>query len=222
MGCQKEIAKEIIEADADYVLALKGNHATIHKEIGDYLDNSLEERQSSRIPEESKSKAARELAEKETVDGSHGRIETRRYYQSDQLDWFQDRGKWEGLRSVGMVESIREISGKVQTERRYYLSSLPLGISDFARAVRCHRGIENKLHWVLVYNSGRARAELEPATPQRIWPRCVDWLSIFSRRKKQRSEESGGNNLTRDGIMPICSTCSPFRCVYAETKRKGH
>ena len=149
MGCQKEIAKEIREADADYVLALKGNHASIHKEIGDYLDMTLEERQSNRLPEKCKCRAARDLAEKETVDGDHGRIETRRYYQSDQLDWFEDRYKWEGLRSVGMVESIREIHGKVQTERRYYLSSLPLGIEDFSRAVRCHWGIENKLHWVL-------------------------------------------------------------------------
>jgi predicted transposase YbfD/YdcC len=149
MGCQKEIAKEITEADADYVLALKGNHATIHEEIGDFLNITLEERQSNRVPEKSKSKAAIGLAEKETVDGDHGRIETRRFYQSDHLDWFEDRDKWEGLRSVGMVESIREINGKVQTERRYYLSSLPLGIEDFARAVRCHWGIENKLHWVL-------------------------------------------------------------------------
>ena len=149
MGCQKEIAKEIVEADADYVLALKGNHAAIHSEIRDYLNLTLEERQTSNLPKEGKSKAARALVEKETVDGDHGRIETRRYYQSDQLDWFEDRSKWEGLRSVGMVESIREINGKVQTERRYYLSSLPLGIEDFARAVRCHWGIENKLHWVL-------------------------------------------------------------------------
>jgi predicted transposase YbfD/YdcC len=67
----------------------------------------------------------------------------------DRSVWNLNRGKWEGLRSVGMVESIREINGKVQTERRYYLSSLPLGIEDFARAVRCHWGIENKLHWVL-------------------------------------------------------------------------
>jgi len=83
------------------------------------------------------------------VEKDHGRIETRRYYQSAELDWFADRAKWEGLRSVGMVEATREVGGKTTVERRYYLSSLPLGVETFARAVRGHWGVENKLHWVL-------------------------------------------------------------------------
>ena len=68
----------------------------------------------------------------ETVEKDHGRIETRRYYQSAQLDWFADRSKWEGLRSVGMVEAMREIGGQRTVERRYYLTSLPLGVAAFA------------------------------------------------------------------------------------------
>ena len=76
-------------------------------------------------------------------------MEARTYFQSDCLDWFADRGKWEGLRSVGMVESIRELDGKVTTERRYYLSSLKLNVETFARAVRGHWSVENKLHWVM-------------------------------------------------------------------------
>jgi predicted transposase YbfD/YdcC len=65
------------------------------------------------------------------------------------VDWFADRAKWEGLRSVGMVEAIREIGGRRTVERRYYLSSLPSGVATLARAVRGHWGVENKLHWVL-------------------------------------------------------------------------
>ena len=65
------------------------------------------------------------------------------------MDWFADREKWEGLRSVGVVESIREIAGKVTCERRYYLSSLKPEVEIFARAVRGHWGVENKLHWVM-------------------------------------------------------------------------
>ena len=96
------------------------------------------------------SPAAATLASLETVEKDHGRLEIRRYYQSDQLDWFADRAKWEGLKSVGMVESIREVEGKTRrVERRYYLSSLPLGIETFARAVRSHWGVENKVHWVM-------------------------------------------------------------------------
>ena len=85
----------------------------------------------------------------ETVEKDHGRLEIRRYYQSDELDWFADKDKWEGLKSVGMVESVRELKGKTTIERRYFLSSLPLGVETFARAVRGHWGVENKLHWVL-------------------------------------------------------------------------
>lgn len=76
-------------------------------------------------------------------------METRRYWQSDQLDWFVDKEKWEGLRSVGVVESTREINGKVTTERRYYLSSLKLDVQTFGRAVRGHWGVENKVNWVM-------------------------------------------------------------------------
>jgi predicted transposase YbfD/YdcC len=65
------------------------------------------------------------------------------------LDWFADRSKWEGLKSVGMVESTREVAGKTTTERRYYLCSLPLGVETFARAVRSHWGVENNVHWIM-------------------------------------------------------------------------
>ncbi len=75
--------------------------------------------------------------------------QTRRYFQSVELAWFADRAKWEGLHSAGLVEGIREIKGQRTVERRYYLSSLPLGVETFARAVRGHWGIENKLHWTL-------------------------------------------------------------------------
>ena len=96
------------------------------------------------------------------MEKDHGRVETRRYYQSDQLEWFADRGKWEGLRSVGFVEATREVNGQASVERRYYLSSLPLGVETFARAVRGHWGVENKLHWAMDVSFGeddsRARA----------------------------------------------------------------
>jgi predicted transposase YbfD/YdcC len=149
MGCQKNIAREILEADADYVLALKGNQGTVHEEVKTFLDAALLEHTTPRPPGAKLSQAAATLAVLETVEKDHGRIETRRYYQSAALEWFADRPKWEGLRSVGMVEAIREVSGKATVERRYYLSSLSLGVETFARAVRGHWGVENQLHWVL-------------------------------------------------------------------------
>lgn len=149
MGCQKNIAKEIIEADADYVLALKGNQEKVHEEVKTFLDSTLEEKKRCRPKGAVAPQDVASLQTFETVEKDHGRIETRRYYQSDCLDWFADKAKWEGLASVGMVESIREIDGTATVERRYYLSSLKLGVETFARAVRGHWGVENKLHWVM-------------------------------------------------------------------------
>jgi predicted transposase YbfD/YdcC len=149
MGCQKKIAKEIVEADADYVLALKGNQETIQAEVKSFLDATLEEKQRRRPKGTVMPKAAQTLQTLETVEKDHGRLETRRYYQSDCLEWFADQGKWAGLASVGLVESVRELDGKTTRERRYYLSSLKLGVEAFARAVRGHWSVENKLHWVL-------------------------------------------------------------------------
>jgi hypothetical protein len=120
MGCQKKIAKEIVEADADYVLALKGNQETVHEEVKSFLDATLQERQAARPVGTKLSAAAATLVSTETVEKDPGRVETRRYFQSDQLGWFADLSKWEGLRSVGMVESIREWEDKKTVERRYY------------------------------------------------------------------------------------------------------
>ena len=149
MGCQKKIVKEIMEADADYVIALKGNQETVHEEVKSYLDVTLKEVEAPRPKGAKLSKGAATLARFETVEKDHGRFETRRYYQSADLGWFADLDKWEGLTSVGMVESLREVNGKETLERRYYLSSLALDVENFARAVRGHWGVENKLHGVL-------------------------------------------------------------------------
>jgi predicted transposase YbfD/YdcC len=141
MGCQKEIAREIKEADADYVLALKGNHGQAHAEIKSYLDEAIV-------------RQAPELVYKETVEKGHGRLEIRRYWQSGVVGWFAERHLWEGLQSVGVVEAVREKSGERTVERRYYLSSLPVEVERFARAVRSHWAIENQLHWVLDVDFG--------------------------------------------------------------------
>ena len=138
MGCQKTIAREIREADADYVLALKANHPVLHGEIKTFLDDALDHPEN--LPQASRH---------ETVEKDHGRIETRRTLCTGELGWLADRAQWAALHSVAVVESQREIGGQTTRERRYYLSSLPPHAPELARAIRGHWGIENSLHWVL-------------------------------------------------------------------------
>lgn len=137
LGCQREIAREIKEADAEYVLALKGNQGKAHQEIKSYLDDAI-------------ARGAKELLKHETLEKDHGRIERRIYWQSAELDWFEDRGQWAGLLSVGVVESSRQVGeGPVTVERRHYLTSLAPDARRFARAVRGHWSVENACHWSL-------------------------------------------------------------------------
>ena len=138
MGCQKEIAKTITERGADYVLALKENHPTLSEEVTLFLNDARDT-------------AFADIAHAyhETVDGDHGRIETRRYWITSEIAWLGAKASWTNLQSVGMVESRREIGDTVQIDTRYFLTSLPAQGVRFAQAVRQHWGIENSLHWVL-------------------------------------------------------------------------
>lgn len=144
MGCQKKIAQQIIDSGADYVLALKGNHETVHEEVKTYLDDAIRQQAADKS---TRRLSTSELVYTETVEKDHGRLETRRYWQSENIGWFADLTKWKGLRSVGVVESVREIKGEISTERRYFLSSLPCDITRFAKASRGHWGVENQVHW---------------------------------------------------------------------------
>lgn len=150
MGCQRKIAEKIIDCGADYVLALKGNQGTAYEEFKDFLDDVAER---SGSPESSEKMPSGTQFFQE-VGKDHGRIETRKYWQSDDIGWFADRAQWKGLRSVGMVESTREIGEQITVERRYYLSSLKPDGECFARAVRGHWSVENSLHWVMDVNFG--------------------------------------------------------------------
>ena len=147
LPCQKHIAQEIREADADCVRALKGNQGTACTEIKTFLDDAIERKEDH-------------LVFHQTVEQGHGRLETRSYWPSEKIGWFADRARWEGLRSVGVVEARRESKGKERVERRYYLSRLPADAENFARAGRGHGGVENQLHWVLdvVFGEDQSRA----------------------------------------------------------------
>jgi predicted transposase YbfD/YdcC len=188
MHCQKNIAKEIIEADADYLLALKGNQGTAFAEVKTFLDDAV-------------NWADKALVHLETVEKGHGRHETRRYWQTEQVSWYADRGQWEALRSVGLVESVREINGQRSVERRYYLSSLSADINRFAKAVRGHWSIENQLHWVLdvVFGEDQARARTEQAAENLA---AMRRLAVNLLRRDKLCKRSLKGKLMRAAIDP--------------------
>lgn len=137
-GCQKGIAGQIIERQADYVLALKQNHPLLYEHVVDLF----------LVATTSGDPALRHVRRVET---SHGREETRDYYTVPVPADLPEREQWPRLRSLGMV--IRHFragpTGEAKGDVRYYLSSLTPGVGQFARHVRSHWGIENSLHWVL-------------------------------------------------------------------------
>ncbi len=137
--CQKEIAAQIIAQEADYVLSLKGNQGTLHKDVADYFYWA----------ERSGFKEI-EYDYTATIEKDHGRIEERRCWVTEDVDWLVQKQEWVGLKSIVMVESIREVIGQaITTERRYFISSLSAGAEEALRCVRGHWAIENSLHWVL-------------------------------------------------------------------------
>ena len=139
MGCQREIVKQIVEQGGDYVISLKGNQGTLHREIKDYLDWA-ERGKFEQI----------EFDYYETLEKGHGRIERRRCWVSEEIEWLEQKADWKGLRSVVMVEAEREVIGSEKSvERRYFISSLATDAKAALRAVRGHWAIENQLHWSL-------------------------------------------------------------------------
>jgi predicted transposase YbfD/YdcC len=148
MGCQTEIAKTIVEQGADYVLALKGNQGDLHNDVAQ-LFTAARKQNFRNIEHQFHS----------TVSQGHGRIETRRYWTMGNTEYLIGAHKWSGLQSIGMVESQREIDGKVSIEQRYYILSIQSDVHRFATAVRSHWSIENQLHWILDVGFGEDAAQ---------------------------------------------------------------
>jgi predicted transposase YbfD/YdcC len=147
IGCQKEIARQIVtEKQADYVLAVKENQPLLHEKVKRLLDEAILEKFSGLNHDFI-----------ETVDGDHGRIETRRLWMTDQVQHLPQciLDEWCALGSVAVVESVREANGKTSIERRYFISSISaMDAKAMAGYVRGHWSVENNLHWQLDVSFG--------------------------------------------------------------------
>ena len=140
MGCQKEIATQIIKQKGDYILALKGNHSGMQAELEAWWHKAFRET----VTEDN-------YAEHTEIDSGHGRIETRNCEQLlVDLNWLAKECRWSGLKSVIKITSevIEKSTGKKTQETRWYISSLDLNTSQALDAVRSHWQVES-MHWVL-------------------------------------------------------------------------
>lgn len=138
MGCQRDIARKVIDKKGDYLLALKGNQGTLRDDVKLFAD-------------EQKGRDFRntEVTRHEAVDGDHGRIETRTTTVFHNIGWLRERHNWPGLNAVVMVESLREIDTRIEAETRFYITSATDTAVVLANIVRNHWAVENSLHWVM-------------------------------------------------------------------------
>ena len=138
MGCQKEIAKKIVEKNGHYCFAVKENKKNFYLDIKDYFDFILTE-----------TREKENIITYTTIDKDHGRIERREHYIVYDIDWLYGKENWQNLSMIGMTRNYREINNEVSIQEKYYISDLKLSGEEFARVVRGHWAIENNLHWIL-------------------------------------------------------------------------
>ena len=160
MGTQTAIAEKIIDGGGDFILALKGNQGTLHDATIDYIHEQTKT--------DFQGIGARRL---DTVEKKHGRIERRTYVQMPAPKSLPGFNNWKGLLSIGIafLWSVRD--GKETTEVRYFISSLPVKVKQFAHAVRSHWGIENSCHWCLdvTYREDESRIRNEHLRENFAW-----------------------------------------------------
>jgi predicted transposase YbfD/YdcC len=183
MGCQRAIAKQIIDKKADYLLALKGNQGSLRADVEVFA-----------AEQKARNFADTRISQDTTIDGDHGRIETRTTSVIHDIGWLRERHDWPGLNALVMVESRREVGGKTEQETRFYLTSLVMLAHLLGPVVRSHWSIENSLHWVmdLVFRDDecRVRTEHAPANftaikhmAQNLLRKAPGKSSLRSRRK---------------------------------------
>jgi len=141
MGCQREIARQITEQEADYVLTLKENQGRLYEDVSGFFEHA--QKIGFRQVESDQCR---------TVDKGHGRIEIRQCQvisDPEYIRTIRDMEAWPQLQSIAMVTSERHLEGKVERESRYFITSLGCDAKQVLDAVRTHWQVENSLHWVL-------------------------------------------------------------------------
>jgi predicted transposase YbfD/YdcC len=138
MGCQRTIARKIIDKKADYVFGLKGNQGSLREDVDLFV-----------AEQKARDFADTTISRAETIDADNGRIETRITTVIHDIAWLRERHDWPGLNAVATVESTRETDGVIKKETRLYITSLVMAAHLLGPVIRSHWAIENSLHWVM-------------------------------------------------------------------------
>jgi predicted transposase YbfD/YdcC len=174
MGCQKEIAHQVIEQEADYVLVVKGNQPHLQEDVTELFAYAAE------TDFENTDYA-------KTINKGHGRIEIRECWtltDPDYLGYIRHLDEWVGCRSIAMIKSERRIGTESSTEVRYFISSLNGSAKQTLGAVRQHWGVENGLHWKLdiAFREDECRVRQENAAENFVVLRHVA-LNLLNQEK---------------------------------------
>ena len=140
LNTQKDTVAAVVEGFADYVMPIKGNHPTFYKELQEYFDNKMQEYIIAGKPN---------TAYKKTYEYKNGSVITYEYFQTTDINWYQDKEDWKKIHSIGMKKKTIEKVDETKIEYQYYISSLFINIDLFAKVIRYEWQVENKLHWHL-------------------------------------------------------------------------
>lgn len=168
MGCQRDICQQIIDQGGDYVISLKGNQGTLHKDVTLWFEDT------NHSPDHMW----------QEWDKGHGRIEHRECLATSDIAWLQEVHNWPGLTSIAVVHFMRETSKGKRAEKRYYISSLNPNAETIARAARSHWGIENSLHWVLDVTMNKDKSRIRNENAPEIIAIMRKWtLNMINKHK---------------------------------------
>ena len=176
-GCQRAIAKQIVDAKGDYVFSLKGNQSKLHDAVSSYIETHMENNFADI--------KARTFIE--TLKG-HGRVDEITYYQMPVPADLVNREMWAGLKTIGVAIRISQCGDVCTSEVRYYISSISMGVKRFGRLVRGHWAIENTLHWCLdvTFREDESRVRNRNTANNLAWLKRFS-LSLLKQQKDKHS-----------------------------------
>lgn len=177
MGCQHEIANQILKQEGQYIFSLKGNQGNLHKDVKTWLDDE---------------ETVKKLERCTDHDKGHGRIETRDCWIESDVAWLIERNpQWSSIKSIIRIDSRRETKGEFTCESRYYISSQVVAPEKTLVTIRSHWAIENNLHWTLDMSFGedqsRIRKHNAPQVMAIIRHIALNLLQITKSQMKRQS-----------------------------------